>query len=57
MDNLIEIITTQGITARYFQAGDIDIEKYIKLVMKANNCPRRSIIKIVITEVNYALSE
>lgn len=51
MDYLIEVITTQNITSRYFTKDITNIEKYVQLVMVAEKCPRRSIIKIIISQV------
>lgn len=55
---LIEITTSKGMTYRSFESGfNFNIEDKIKLVMKSEKCPRRSIVKVVITNVNYALKE
>lgn len=51
MTKLIKITTTQNITYNYFCSGTVDLEKYVKLVMKSACCPARSIVTITIEEV------
>jgi len=48
MKYLIKLTTSQGISYNYQISGDIEVEKYIILVMKAELCPRSSIINIEI---------
>ena len=48
---LVELTTSQDIIYKYVSDSDLDLNKYVDLVMKNEKCPRRSIVKIVVTQL------
>jgi len=52
MNYNLKITTSQKVTYNYLIIGALDVDRYIKLVMVAEKCPRRSIVKILIKAVS-----